>query len=61
MTNLTDALESSINKEGLDVVVEALQEVCYLKADLLRSRENKTSEWWERVAKALDHVLTANI
>lgn len=55
-TTPQDTLENLIDSMGLSYVLHALEQVCYEKADHLRSnwQDEKAAKAWERDARKLD-------
>ena len=55
---MRDELEKMVDKFGLDSIIEALREICILKADHLRVnwQDEPSAENWERKAELLDEL-----
>jgi hypothetical protein len=57
--SLIDLLEDEVDKFGLCEVVSALESICYLKAEHLRSnwQDELTAKLWEKRAAKIERSL----
>ena len=54
--SLVESMETYIDDYNIDDVIEAIQEVCYLKAEHLRAnwQDEASAKSWERIADKID-------
>lgn len=54
-----DELESLVDSHGLSGVLQALEEVCYAKAEHLRGnwQDEASAKSWEKAAKAINKAV----
>ena len=55
---LLDVLEKAIDANGIDCILEVLHDVCYLKAEHLRSnwQDNISAVYWERIGRRIQKI-----
>jgi len=55
---IDDALEALVDKASLGDIITALEDICYGKADHLRSnwQDEAAAKDWEKAGKALDRL-----
>ena len=54
-----DELEIIVDKNNIDVVLEALEDICYLKAEHLRTnwQDEITAQGWEELGSKLSNAI----